>query len=199
MAYHHGHLREAFIEQARGVVEEEGVSGLSLRACARELDVDPAAAYRHFDGKDGLLLAVTADGFRSLAEQMGEEMERIGREAGRARAYLEGCGRAYISFGLDHEHLYRLMFGAAFAGDDVRAELASRGLAGTSSYDLLRDALELASEAGLLPPTNDRSRFLAWSLVHGAVSLTIDGRGPGDVDAAELARDVIKTLLDGLP
>ena len=56
--YHHGNLRRALLDSALAMVEKEGPHGVSLRAVARLAGVSPAAPYRHFAGKEGLLAAV---------------------------------------------------------------------------------------------------------------------------------------------
>lgn len=50
--------RERVIEAALELVDETGLDGLTMRALARRLGVDPMAVYRHVRDKDDLLGAV---------------------------------------------------------------------------------------------------------------------------------------------
>jgi AcrR family transcriptional regulator len=52
--------RERILAAARGVVEREGLDGLSMRRLAQELDVWPMSVYRYFQDKDELIDAVAA-------------------------------------------------------------------------------------------------------------------------------------------
>ncbi|MDE3128941.1 MAG: helix-turn-helix transcriptional regulator, partial [Gemmatimonadota bacterium] len=61
--YHHGNLRDAFIEAALALEPEHGPLGLSLREVARKVGVTHAAAYHHFASKEALVLAVADDGY----------------------------------------------------------------------------------------------------------------------------------------
>ena len=68
--YHHGNLRRVLLDSALAMVEKEGPHGVSLRAVARLAGVSPAAPYRHFSGKEGLLAAAAEEGFRALEQKM---------------------------------------------------------------------------------------------------------------------------------
>src|SRR4029453_12912774 len=65
-AYHHGDLRNALISEGRRLLEEIGARELSLRHVARSVGVSIAAPSHHFEGKEGLLAAMAAEGFIDL-------------------------------------------------------------------------------------------------------------------------------------
>src|SRR5437868_5421156 len=67
-AYHHGNLRDAFIQRGIELLDSEGSAALSLRRASRDLNVSQTAPMHHFDGKMGYLSAVAAEGFRILFE-----------------------------------------------------------------------------------------------------------------------------------
>lgn len=50
--------RERIVEAALALVDRGGIDGLTMRALARELGVDPMAVYRHVRDKDDLLGAM---------------------------------------------------------------------------------------------------------------------------------------------
>jgi AcrR family transcriptional regulator len=50
--------REAILDRALALADDEGVRAVSARRLARELGVTPMALYWHFDGKDALLHAL---------------------------------------------------------------------------------------------------------------------------------------------
>src|SRR6201997_3875703 len=68
--YHHGDLRAACLRAAMELLEEDGASGLSLRAVARRAGVSPGAPYRHYADRDALISAIAAVGYRELAQHL---------------------------------------------------------------------------------------------------------------------------------
>src|SRR5205814_3351924 len=53
--------RERILGAALDVIDREGLSALSMRRLAQELDVWPMSVYRYFQDKDALLDAMAAD------------------------------------------------------------------------------------------------------------------------------------------
>ncbi len=51
--------RERIVEAAIAVADTDGVDAVSMRRLGQELGVDPMSLYRHVDGKDALLDAMT--------------------------------------------------------------------------------------------------------------------------------------------
>src|SRR5450432_4625377 len=68
--YHHGALRDALLKAAERVLERDGLSGLTLRAVAREAGVSHAAPTHHFGDLTGLLSELAAIGFRQFNAAM---------------------------------------------------------------------------------------------------------------------------------
>src|ERR1700743_416623 len=68
--YHHGALRDALLEAAERVLERDGLSGLTLRAVAREAGVSHAAPTHHFGDLTGLVSKLAAIGFRQFNAAM---------------------------------------------------------------------------------------------------------------------------------
>ncbi len=66
--YHHGNLKNALIERAIEVMDEQGLDKLSLRGLARDLDVSHAAPLRHFPTKADLLREIAQTGVARLLE-----------------------------------------------------------------------------------------------------------------------------------
>jgi AcrR family transcriptional regulator len=62
--------REALIEAALRLLEDESFSSLSLREVAREAGIVPTGFYRHFDNMQDLGLALVDRSFRSLRDML---------------------------------------------------------------------------------------------------------------------------------
>lgn len=166
-AYHHGELREALLQTAEALLEEDGPSGLSLRKVGRQLGVTPGAPYRHFEDKDTLLAALATEGFRRLRAAV------LGDQAGSAdgEERLRRAGVGYLTFASNHPELFRLMFGWMPARDVP--ELCE---AGDAAFGAFEGILKKCDEEGLLSRSVRDAGLLTWSAVHGAAFLAIDDR-----------------------
>ena len=96
----------------------------------------------------------------------------------RPRGGLRGLGVAYRAWALEHQALYRLMFGGALAAyvdcqptPDVAAD----------AMVPLINAVAAAQSAGtLLPAPAEMVAVAIWGQVHGLVSLELAQMGPPD-------------------
>src|SRR5258706_5025520 len=105
--YHHGALRDALLEAAERVLERDGLSGLTLRAVAREAGVSHAAPTHHFGDLTGLVSELAAIGFRQFNTAMAAAGAAAGAslmEKAMARA------KAYVAYAQAHPGVYGLMF-----------------------------------------------------------------------------------------
>ncbi|MCA9546845.1 MAG: TetR/AcrR family transcriptional regulator, partial [Myxococcales bacterium] len=180
---------------AERALAEGGHDALSLRALAREIGVDPAAAYRHFPNKNALLSTLAAAGFDALGQQLAAALEAPG--AGLRAA----CG-AYLAFGVAHPHRYRLMFAGTCPAEALAEarQVAPELLVpdAPSAFGLLTQVLDgLWAQRGLPAATRPGAELLVWSLVHGAVGLFIDGR-VGGLTPEGLADRITAVLVGGL-
>jgi AcrR family transcriptional regulator len=187
-AYHHGDLREALLEAGERMLEREGVAGLSLRKLGRELGVTPGAPYRHFEDKDALLAALAAVGYRRLRNEMTRDIESVED----AEEQLKRSGTGYVRFATTHPELFRLMFGWTPTVEDEELHEA-----GEAAYAAFEGILQNCRKQGLLRLSVDEAGLMAWSAVHGAAFLLIDGRLKLDLPAPQ-AECVLDHLHKGI-
>jgi AcrR family transcriptional regulator len=192
--YHHGDLRQSLIDAAIALINEEGISDLSLRQVARRVGVSHNAPYRHFVDKEALLAAVAEQGFQSLQSAMEAAKQAILLDASQA---LEAIGIAYVNFALAHPVHYRLMFG------DYRSDLSkysTLAVAAQQSFMVLVNTIMEGQSAGLFRAADpvDMAR-VAWSLVHGQSMLLLNNRLQiKDEDFAAFLRFSSQILIEGL-
>jgi AcrR family transcriptional regulator len=191
--YHHGALHDALLEAAERVLERDGLSGLTLRAVAREAGVSHAAPTHHFGDLTGLVSELAAIGFRQFnaAMAVAGAVGTSPTEKARARA------KAYVAYAQAHRGMYGLMFrterldmkrpslheaaNASFAG------LA--GAIGASRHEQIHEeALSLEQAAAIAR---------AWSLVHGFTTLLLDHR-LSDILRRLPKGTAVETLLDAM-
>jgi AcrR family transcriptional regulator len=170
--YHHGALHDALLEAAERVLERDGLSGLTLRAVAREAGVSHAAPTHHFGDLTGLVSELAAIGFRQFNATMAA--------AGAAgTSHLEKAmarAKAYVAYAQAHPGMYGLMFRTErldMSRPSLReaAEASFAGLAGAIGANrqerIHEQALSLEQAAAIAR---------AWSLVHGFTMLLLDDR-----------------------
>ncbi len=176
--YRHGDLHHALLEAGIALARAGGPEAVVLREATRRAGVVPNAAYRHFAGREDLLLAVRGAALGALAEAIEAKFAGLRRArdpAAHARASLRAVGTAYIDFALTETGLFRTAFAACDDNRDV-GDLAKSRSGGMNPFQLLGLALDRMVEAGLLPSERRAgAEYLAWSAVHGLAMLVIDG------------------------
>jgi AcrR family transcriptional regulator len=166
--YHHGDLRRVLLETAVRVIDADGLAALSLHALAQRAGVSSGAPYHHFESREQLLVAIADHGFELLAAEMKRAADEAPDEAA-AKLYALGLG--YIRFALAHRGHFRVMF-----RPELQSNLAPPSAPGGGAFTMLQDAVVRCQKEGLAPEVDPTSLILvAWSCVHGACALWIDG------------------------
>ena len=119
-------------------------AAFTLREVARRAGVSHNAPYRHFAGKDDLLVAVAAEGFDRLAAMMLKWMAPS--ESARERLVLCGCG--YVDFALRWPHHLLVMFDQPIAHGH-RSKRHNE--LGGDAFRVLLGCITAAQQAGDLP------------------------------------------------
>lgn len=196
-AYHHGDLRVALIEAALEIIDQDGPQGLTIRKVAQRAGVSHAAPYRHFAGKDDLVLAVVERGFELLNEEMAEARARAGDDL---LAQFASSGEAYLTFAMNNPTYYRVMFNGNMlsAGDN-------EGLRHTSaaSFERMTEDIRMCQELGVVREGDPGLLAIAIvSTVHGFVSLANDNRlnhiQGRAMDLDELRDFVVSAIFEGV-
>ena len=170
--YHHGDLHDALLKTAETILERDGLTGLTLRAVAREAGVSHAAPAHHFRDLAGLVSELAAIGYRRFGAAMNAAVVpgRSWTEIGLARAH------AYLDFARAHPAMYQLMFRAERLdmSNPVLKEAANASFAGLVAAVGMGRGEIVTNEALTLGQAADAAR--AWSLMHGFSTLLLDGR-----------------------
>jgi AcrR family transcriptional regulator len=166
--YHHGDLERALIRAGLDLLETGGLSAVGIRAAARAVGVSHAAPARHFPDATSYLAALATEAYTRLA--VAEE------EAAAAHphplAAVRAVGVAYITFGIEQPHLFRLLTNPSLADRTGHPALAAASL---RAFIPLRTAIEGAQRAGSVNDTDPAVLALgAWAAVHGITQLIVD-------------------------
>ena len=99
-------LRDRILETASQLFASQGFEQTSMRQIARASGCTAPAIYLHFKDKEALQFAAVQRAFERLARAL-DEATRFGPGA---LFRLQRVGWAYVEFGLEHPHPYKLMF-----------------------------------------------------------------------------------------
>jgi AcrR family transcriptional regulator len=154
--YHHGDLRNGLLEAARGILEEQSLGALTLRAVARRAGVSHAAPYRHFPNHEALLVELSLEGFSELRGIIVEAGKLAGPESDR----IANIGAAYMRFVAKRPAVTRLMFGSQLPNRD---QFPALGQAADAIGEEIGNAL---SDAPL--------GLAVWAAVHGLAMLVLE-------------------------
>ncbi|MGP9789491.1 TetR/AcrR family transcriptional regulator [Roseinatronobacter sp. NSM] len=193
--YHHGNLRQALVDAALELIAETGPQGFTMAEAAKRADVSAAAPYRHFTGRDDLIVEIARQGFDLFADVL-EYAYKDGQPS--PLVAFEAVGRAYLAFARAHPGHYAAMFESGVAVN------ASKDLAAANARAnnvLLRAAADLSAR---MPPDRrpPAAMFAAHvtALSHGIVALYARGT-PGaraPFTAEQLLESGVGVYLRGL-
>jgi AcrR family transcriptional regulator len=184
-SYHHGDLEAALISTALIQIKKYGPGNLSLREVASEVGVSPSAAYHYFPDKESLVRAIAEKLFADLAKMEEEAVQSIpGNSALAARKRFRAIGNAYYKWAKKQPHSFQLMFGGFC---NIKDEA---GFEENAAFQLLTKTLDDLVDSGAMPKSSrNGGELLAWSSVHGATNLIIEGHLP---------EEAIELVLDGI-
>lgn len=168
--YHHGNLRQALVEAALELIAEKGPQGFTMAEAAKQADVSAAAPYRHFTGREDLIIEMARQGFDLFADLL-EFAYRDGQPS--PLAAFESVGRAYLAFARKHPGHYVAMFESGVSPSATR-DLASA--CARANQVLVRAAHDLSQRLPphRRPPTEMFAAHVT-AMSHGIVELYARG------------------------
>lgn len=191
-AYHHGDLRQALLDAASKLLDKDGVEAVTVRAVAREAGVAHSAPANHFKDRAALLAALATGIFEELAVEVEKA---LGTSSRSQRARLHAMAEVIVRYALQHPHRYRLLW----RGDNFATAGSPAEIAGTVLYDGVKSILGAAE--GRTKASIDSQVIAAWSLIHGYVSLRLEGAlvdRRDEMSGQSRASAIVDVLIDGL-
>lgn len=190
--YHHGNLRDAILEAAFNLLDMGGVDSVTIRAVARQIGVAHSAPANHFKTRKDLLTALATRTFEQLTAAIQKGLQH-GSEDRRER--LKVFADMVIDFGLSHPNRYRLLWRRDCLLVDDPQLLAQ--------MDALYEPLIALFEQGgqNVHRSAETSGIALWSMVHGYVSLRLDGNLiplRDEVSGEPRERAIVDALFDGI-
>lgn len=188
--YHHGNLKEEFIQIAFDFINKNDTENLTLKVLSDATGTSRSAIYRHFKNKDELIETIIKVGF----DRFDQAVSPILLDKTKPlidRFYLSA--KAYVIFAKSNPNLYRLLFGKKYA--HIRQEVISLKDEKCSGFGALKIAIEEGQKSGILKKEDSyQQTIIVWSSLHGLASLLIDGF----LDVEEIFEELFERLFIAL-
>jgi AcrR family transcriptional regulator len=169
--YHHGHLREALINEACQQIEQEGAIALNLSKLAQKIGVSQPAVYRHFPNKQALAISVAQQGFEQLIEELQAAFQPVQADSFES---IKAIATAYVEFTLHHPELARLMFSMKERITDPELHNISKAAA-SPLFNIVEQA---QSQDNLRNQDVYKTVRIIWATIHGLAILLMDEQMP---------------------
>lgn len=183
-------LREACIEEALEIIENDGIEKLSVREVARRLGVSHQAPYKHFPSRDHILAEIVQRCFDDFAQHLDSRPRRDNPHDD-----LGTMGFAYLQYAAAHPLQYRLMFGTPLPDPNEHPEMMHRA---EHAFALLRDGIAAMG----LDSDPELDALYVLSTMHGLASILhlqmLQSLPMSDDILAHAARHVIGRIGVGL-
>jgi AcrR family transcriptional regulator len=175
--------RQALLDAASALLDSGGVDAVTLREVGSGAGVSRSAAYRHFDDKDDLLMALATTAWNALAARLRALAADPALDPDEA---LRGALGVTVRVARTRPHLYRLMF-ARPTGDATAAVQAV-----TLAQDAFLAIVGRIVEHPALPVAG-----LLFATAHGIADLELSGHLPPDkwgVDGDGIIDLLVRTI-----
>ena len=160
--YHHGNLKEEFIEKGLEYIDKYGIENMSMRKLAESIGVSSAAPYAHFKNKDAFLDSIHEHITDSLTEALKEAFDNCDD----MKNILVVLGVRYVLFFYENPLYYQFLFTRS------RIDLSSfppflfyKGIAA--------EALKRIHQKRLTKETLRKKTLTMWATAHGIAQFAI--------------------------
>lgn len=186
-------LQQAILTAARELFVTEGYRNVSMRKIADRIEYSPAAIYSYFHSKDDIFFALAEEGFRLLAQDLLEAVQRVDDPLERLRRGLW----VFYEFSKTNPEYFELMFidrsVPSLTQDFQRFEFFQETTARAEAD--LRACIDRGQFSQALNPA--AALHVLWVGMLGAATIRLGQRlAPGE-DPDALARDLLESLLAG--
>lgn len=186
---HDDALRARLLERAGELLSAEGPGALSLRRLAADVNTSTTAVYSLFGGKPALLNSVYEEAFR----RFGERLDAVPQTGDPVEDVVQ-LGLAYRESALADPQFYLVMFSKVpdFEPSEETEEAAVR-----TFQPVVRDVGRAVESGVFAPEPHERIAVAMWGMVHGLVSLELNGNLPPGVEIAPVYERALRAFAEG--
>jgi len=188
----HGDLKMELLKEGLELLDTRGVEGITIRAVARNAGVAHSAPANHFPSRRALLTAIATIVFTNLADLTIEAITDLEDKPEQAiQVFAETC----FQFAFDTPNRYQLLWQRQLIDQDDPALAKEMERVYSTLLSLLRQdhvnhRVDIETDA-----------IAIWSMIHGYISMRLDGNLVAAVDTVtDLPRHkaILLSLMDGI-
>lgn len=189
--------RQAILNTAIKLIEENGPDNISLREIARRIDYSPAGLYEYFGSKEEIIDEVC----RISNEKLWSYLLAVSTDLP-FHDYMEQLLEAYIGYARDNSELFILVNTTQIMAGQMELPADSSAVPEGDSFGILLRAVERGISEGHIQPSEEYRlidiAYGIWSYAHGAAMLEIRLQKGILFDFKRANRHSINALLKGL-
>ncbi|MDE2997375.1 MAG: TetR/AcrR family transcriptional regulator [Bacteroidota bacterium] len=186
-------LRRAILDTARELLTSVGYARLSMRNIANEIGYSATSIYLHFESKDDLVHALIDEGVELLYGRLTEADESGSSPEER----LEAMCRAYVSFGMERTEYYEIMY--VLHPEYIKRYPTEKYRKARRILETMAAAIEQGMHEGTFREVEPMlAANLAWSQLHGVVTLLSSERVDKRIDQDELINAACLHVVDAM-
>lgn len=185
-------LREQILDTSRRLLNEKGVSALSMRKIAGEIGVSATSIYLHFENKDHLMHTLIEEAVEELSHELEVNVKTVEGTLER----FEKIIRCYVDFGLKNPEKYQVIYNvrsnamARYPKEKFRK--ARRG------YYLLVETIKKGVEENLMEVADPLiAAYSIWAQLHGVVSVVLNRRLDRQIDREKFIKESLEHIVQG--
>lgn len=187
--YHHKNLKNELIEKGIELVNEYGLSQLSLRKVAQACNVSHAAPYSHFKNKEELFAAMQL----YITEQFAEALTEIILKYSKKPNFLTEFGKAYLSFFIENPQYFTFLFQQGNMRIDLDIDSDDEG--NYKPFVIYKEQVLNLLEALDVPQNKKQDCIIAlFAYIHGLTSLATMKNVYYGMDWKSKSEDLINIL-----
>jgi AcrR family transcriptional regulator len=158
--------RERILTCACELYLEHGLDGFSMRKLAKQVGVTAPALYRHYDGREAVLIEVVREAYQEFTRYLYRALA----EPTPLDRFL-GAGQGYLEFVFEHPRWYSIIHTApeALGIETVPPDIEAMG---SAIHNFWNDRVRECMEAGVLKPGDPEvTSITMWAHAHGMIQL----------------------------
>lgn len=188
----HGDLRVELLREGLTLLDIQGIEGVTIRAVARNAGVAHSAPANHFPSRRAMLTAIATIVFSDLADL---SIEAITDLTDKPEQAIQAFAESWFQFAFDTPNRYQLLWQRQLVDQDDPAlaremERAYSALLSLLRQDQVNHRVDIETDA-----------IAIWSMIHGYISMRLDGNLVAGVDTVtNLPRHkaILLSLIDGI-
>lgn len=186
--------RELILSAAREVVQDEGISGLSIRKIAARIEYSPAMIYHYFSGKDEIVNHLLNEGYSEIMRMVGSARQSATYPSERIAAGL----RSYILMATHNSDYFK-----AFLLSDSPDVLARTGGLHNGASQTRPSLLAMQEDLrSLMPGIDDEELELTsqiiWVSLFGITARLLIEKGIPDEQRERLIERYVRFVLTAI-